>query len=92
MDDLLYTGLMPEKHGLEMRKVRDMLKDNANPPEMLCLQTVNCRKFRGSTLMKRIRHRHVRRLGTFPAPEINGFVVSGELLFGYDERAFSPLI
>lgn len=83
-----YTGLMPEKHGFQLLKLRDMHRHNF---ALHSLKHVRCQRFFWDYVNEAgLAVGMFGALGTFPAPRVNGFVVSGELLFGHHEEAFYP--
>lgn len=83
-----YTGLMPEKHGFQLLKLRDVHRQNF---ALHSLKHVRCRKFFWDYVNEAgLAVGMFGALGTFPAPRVNGFAVSGELLFGHHEEAFYP--
>jgi predicted AlkP superfamily pyrophosphatase or phosphodiesterase len=83
-----YTGKMPEKHGFQLLKLRDMYRQNF---ALHSLKHVRCQKFFWDYVNEAgLTIGIFGALGTFPAPKVNGFIVSGELLFGHHDEAFYP--
>lgn len=84
-----YTGLSPERHGIKQVKLRERQKEGQL--NLYTLNDVCCRKFLWNYINETgYSIGMVGGLMTYPAPQVKGFVVSGELLYGKKESAFFP--